>query len=573
MVVLKRVSWPVAMKALRAMLVSYALVVGFVDETGDFLEDCPFCDACNGTCVMNATFARACPVNSWTLSAGAVSLGECFCLSGFKWENASVCVPCNESEYCPWGESSSPVACPQGCRCTKTDKFPIPGTFDDNGTFRICPAGYRCWTNWSTEPLPCGDGGFCPEGSSESIPCPEGTFCHWNASEPVPCDVGFTCPAMVGEPIPCDAGYFCPWNQSTEKVLCPLGFSCPVQSSAPTLCSPGALCPNGTGDPVACPGGWFCPDPAGDALVCDAGFVCPPGSDWPVSCPAGAFCVRGASAAETCPVNFYCPANTSAPLPCPPSYICPRGSATPVRTTTPAATTTPALAVCGNGFVRDITGRECVAASNVSYASLVSVVFPENVTVVTASDLEALTASIAQQSGCNGMAGCKVVVLAITNADGVTVYCTNGVCPGFNRRRLLATGGQFQIVVGVVAEQAIPGDLVFELYAPGTQVALECTYVKSTKVDNTLLSEVQALIVYVKGATTVSTFPVVPLVGGIVGGCCAVLVVLGVVWYRRRASRAVFVPPTSGAEFTMTKDCIPVRIIIQCDVVCHAKAT
>jgi hypothetical protein len=242
-----------------------------------------------------------------------------------------------------------------------------------------------------------------------------------------------------------------------------------------------------------------------------------------------------------------------------------------VRTTTPAATTTPALAVCGDGFVRDITGRECVVASNVSYASLVSVVFPENITVVTASDLDALTSSIAQQSGCNGMAGCKVVVLAITNADGVTVYCTNGVCPGFNGRRLLATGGQFQIVVGVVAEQAIPGELVFELYAPGTQVALECTYVKSTKVDNTLLSEVEALIVFVRRGGP-ETIPVVPLVGGIVGGCCAVLFVLGVVWYRRRATPAAFVPPTSGSEFTMTKDCIPVRIIIQCDV-CHAKAT
>ena len=559
------------MKAVRAMLVSYALVVGLVDETGDFLETCPFCNACNGTCVMNATFATSCPVNSWTLSAGAASVGECFCFSGFKW-NASLCVACEGSEYCPWGEASSPVACPLGYRCTKTDKYPIAGTWDNNETFRICPAGYTCSTNWTTAPKPCGDGAFCPEGSSESIPCPEGAFCHWNASAPVPCDAGFVCPPMVGEPIPCDAGYFCPWNQSTERVLCPLGFSCPAQSSAPTPCVPGSLCPNGTSDPVACAGGWFCPDPAGDALVCDAGFMCPPGSDWPVPCAAGAFCVRGAAAAETCPVNFYCPANASAPLRCPEGYACPRGSAAPVRTTTPAATTTPALAVCGDGFVRDITGTACVAASNVSYASLVSVVFPENVTVVTASDLQALTASIALQSGCNSTLGCSAVVLAITNVDGVTVYCTNGVCPGFGLRRLLATGGQLQIIVGLIGDRPIASEPTFELFAPGTQVALGCTYVKSTKVDNTLLSEVKALILYVEGPAAVSVFPVVPLVGGILGGCCVVLVVVGVLWCRRRRP-AAFVPPLEGAEFTMTSDCIPVRIIINSDPVWHAKAT
>ena len=103
-------------------------------------------------------------------------------------------------------------------------------------------------------------------------------------------------------------------------------------------------------------------------------------------------------------------------------------------------------------------------------------------------------------------------------------------------------------------------------------MSLGCTYVKSTKVDNTLLSEVQALILYVKGPAVDSAFPVVPLVGGIVGGCCAVLVVVGVRWYRRRRP-AAFVPPLEGGEFTMTSDCIPVRIIINSDAGWHAKAT
>jgi hypothetical protein len=204
---------------------------------------------------------------------------------------------------------------------------------------------------------------------------------------------------------------------------------------------------------------------------------------------------------------------------------------------------------------------------------LVSVVFPENITVVTASDLATLTESIALQSGCNSTLGCSVVVLAITNADGVTVYCTNGVCPGFGMRRLLATGGTLQIIVGLIGDKPISSEPTFQLFAPGTQVALGCTYVESTKVDNTLLSEVQALILYVKeGPTEVSSFPVVPLVGGVLGGCLVVLVVVGVRWYRRRKA-AIFVPPLEGVEFTMTSDCIPVRIIINSDVVRHAKAT
>ena len=552
----------------RVALGLYTLVVGFFAETFDFFEVCPFCELCNGTCTMNATFARQCPTNAWTSASGAVSLGDCLCLSGFRW-NASLCVACSESEYCPWGEVNSPVVCPLGYRCTKTDKWPIPGTWDGNETFRICPGGYLCSTNWAMQPVPCGDSAFCPEGSDVSIPCPEGAYCHWNASAPVSCEAGFRCPANISAPIPCEAGYFCPFNESSDRVLCPAGFACPTQASAAILCVSGTLCPNGTGIPVVCAGGWFCPDPAGDALVCYAGSVCPPGSVWPVPCPPGRFCERGASEAAICPLGYYCSGNTSVPLACPGGYVCAVGSSAPTRTTTPMATTTPVIITCETGFVRDITGKVCVLANNISYASLVSVVMPENITIVTLADLAVLTTSVSKQSGCDDISGCTAVILSITNMAGVTIFCTNGVCPGFGLRRLLAATGQYQIIFGVITDKPIVGEPVFSLYAPGTQVPLQCSFVKSTKVDNNLLAEVEALILYVKGGPA-STSLVVPIVAGVSGACVVVAVVVGVLMWRRKTRRLAV---QAGAGFTMTSDCIPVRIVIGDERVCRVKVT
>jgi hypothetical protein len=246
-----------------------------------------------------------------------------------------------------------------------------------------------------------------------------------------------------------------------------------------------------------------------------------------------------------------------------------------MRTVTRPSTTvavTTAIA-CGDGLVLDVTGRGCIPAQNTSFASLLSVVMPTEIIAVTKSDLAALVKSVANQSGCEAQLGCDAVVLSITDTDGVTVVCTNGICPGYNdaRRRLLGTG-RFQIIFGMVAKEPLKQNITFQLYFPDTQSVLDSIYVDPVKVDNSLLSKVEDLIVYVNAGGKFPVAPTsVPLVSGVVAGCILVVVVIVVLATRKRKPKSVF-STSQGAEFTMTSEYIPIRIVIAEDM-CHVKAT
>ena len=507
------------------------VLVGLVVETFDSLEPCPYCGGCNDTaCVRNATFARVCPSNSWTDGVGTAGVQDCLCFAGYKGNGSFGCLSCVNDEYCPWGRKDSPIPCPTGYRCTRTDARPIPGVWNGS-VFDICPGGYLCSANWTVSPEPCGDGFFCPEGSDSPLPCPSKSFCPSNASAPVPCPMGYMCPSQTGRPVPCNQGFFCTESVSHETI-CPVGFSCAHITGAPVECVAGFVCPQGTAVPELCPVGFFCGDPAQPPMVCDAGAMCPAGSATTVPCPAGFFCARGVGAGTACPESFYCPGNVSSPLVCPYGYVCAPGSSAPVRGTI-------APLVCNSSFVPDELGTACIPVVRVTYAALVSVVLPANLTVVTSVVLSTLVGDIANQSGCDGVS-CNVVVLSVTSADGVVTYCVNGICPGYNdaRRRVLAVGN-CQIQFGIVS--IVPGqrNLTFTL-SYGSE-PLVYTYVPDALIQNILLSDAAALIHYLQGDSPPPTVnpAAVPkqAAGGIFGGC-ATLAVVGCIYLKhKRAGR------------------------------------
>ena len=527
------------------------LLAGFVVETFDTLEECPYCGGCNETCVLQATFARGCPSNSWTNGTGAAGIDDCLCFAGFK-RNGTECLACVGDEFCPWGDRNSPVACPVGYRCTNAAAFPLPGVWH-GGVFELCPGGYLCAVNWTiVPPKPCGDGFFCPPGSDTPTPCPAATACMHNASQPVVCPAGFVCP--VGVALVCPQRFYCP-AASSVGIVCPPGFACGNGTAEPVACRAGTLCPEGTAAPVPCPGGSICVDPLLDPVECSAGDVCPPGSSAPTPCPAGWICGRGCAVAAVCPANFYCPRNVSTPLPCPVDYLCPAGSSMPLRGTT-APPTTPAPLVCNSSFVLDVLGKRCIPAQTTSYASVLEVSMPVNLTVVTKENLVYLVKEVANQSGC--VRDCDAVVLSITDPNGVTVYCTNGVCPGFNdgRRRLLVLGRYF-IVFGIVSKEPIASNISYTLTL-GSE-PLPYTYRENVQVDNGVLADVSKLLAAIKGPAATSNDNggvSAGMVAGIVVGCLLGMALAGLGVLRLRAIRK----GRMGAECIIAEDCISVRI-------------
>ena len=226
----------------------------------------------------------------------------------------------------------------------------------------------------------------------------------------------------------------------------------------------------------------------------------------------------------------------------------------PLRGTT-APPTTPAPLVCNSSFVLDVLGKRCIPTQTMSYASVLEVTMPVNLTVVTKADLAYLVSEVANQSGCSQ--DCDAVVLSITDPSGVTIYCTNGVCPGFNdgRRRLLVLGHYF-IVFGIVSKQPIASNISYTLTLGSEE--LPYTYRENVEVDNSVLADVSKLLAAINGqvAPSKDTAGVSgAMVAGIVVGCLLALVLAGLGVLRLRKLGG-----TLGAEYILTDDCILVRI-------------
>lgn len=227
---------------------------------------------------------EACPVGA-SSAPGTRNRTDCGCDVGFKLDpNASFCMPCEPTEFCPGGNSKN---CPAGFVCSMRSSF-------------LCPAGSYCPTNTIfnvTPPQDCPPGAVCIEGSAYYEPCPPGFFCTGNTSVPELCPGGYFCPVSSAEPLPCRGG---------------------IQ------CSPGSPLDN-----MVCSAGRFCPNLTSTGLLCVGGSSCPAGVSAPITCAGGTYCPEGSAEPTPCPVYYYCPANASDKIPCPPGHVCLAGSASP----------------------------------------------------------------------------------------------------------------------------------------------------------------------------------------------------------------------------------------------------
>lgn len=125
---------------------------------------------------------------------GTVSYGSC--------SDRYICSQCSRGYYQEKAGQTECNCCPDGHRCGRTDRLPIPcepGTVQSES----CSLRYKCWD--------CNAGYYQDEGGQKVCKdCPPGYYC------PNP---GHSCP------IPCPAGYY---NNEWRKGGC---FSCGVSSS------------------------------------------------------------------------------------------------------------------------------------------------------------------------------------------------------------------------------------------------------------------------------------------------------------------------------------------------------
>lgn len=278
----------------------------------------------------------------------------------------------------PTNMSSGGYPCPVGHYCVAGALEPqkcAPGTYapiEGLGECKKCRAGYLCPGYNTTNPTPCPEGSYCPNGTSSVTGelCPTGTFnalqYRTKLSDCLPCPAGKYC-SKQGLPGPngdCHAGFLCISGAKTAEpddgvnTFCPRGKYCLNGTTNATLCpigtvrkSPGAASEN---DCQPCDPGMYCERPG---LVeatgeCWQGFYCPDyakiKSKEPTSypCPRGHYCGNRTSVPMgcepgtyqpsdgtwyclSCPASKYCPGNTTSPEECPPNHYCPNGTIAP----------------------------------------------------------------------------------------------------------------------------------------------------------------------------------------------------------------------------------------------------
>jgi len=153
-------------------------------------------------------------------------------------------------------------------------------------------------------------GKYCPEARGPSEYCPDGTFLYLSEN------------SLFAKPTkndckPCGQGNFCP-SGSTEDLPCPDGYMCNMKEMTKSKCPAGSYCANNTKTKCPSDGHTLCEAGSGAAVNCPDGYLCP-GSTEKIKCTSGIFCAAGTKA--FCPIGSYCPAASSAPVPCAPGFF------------------------------------------------------------------------------------------------------------------------------------------------------------------------------------------------------------------------------------------------------------
>ena len=276
----------------------------------------------------------------------------------------------------------------------------------------LCPVGFYCPNEATTEAVLCPVGSYCPAGSSSPVPCPSGSYSDTpnigSASECTACPAGSWCATGATEPAPCSAGSASPNISTAECPPCPAGTY--QDDSGAVTCKPcraGSFCKVRSPAPLPCDAGTFSVatdlTSASECMNTSAGHYAPTGSTEQVECAPGTIsagtrsssctnCLAGTyqdesgtSSCKACIAGSYCAAGSAAPLPCdagtfsnatnlgsaaacfdcPPGSACATGSAAPTQCTPGSHAPTSGLdkcVTCPAGNYQDASNAiDCIA--------------------------------------------------------------------------------------------------------------------------------------------------------------------------------------------------------------------
>lgn len=336
-------------------------------STGDI---CPV----GAYCPAGAAIWRACPLGSFSVMSGSVSVSDCEpCEAGKYCPEGRYAYDCDAGYVCVAGATTPrPLAvtldvarnisiggyiCPAGAYCPEGSAYEllcVPGSYSPSPGAAVCadcPSGRLCPVDATVVPSGCPTGFYCPTRSFIESPCPQGTFSAAtnlsDASGCQACSSGSYCATTgLSAPTgPCRAGFLCVAGSTTASPLSVAlltnvdcsdlifaqveilkdGILANVTSGS---CPAGHYCPAGTTQPVPCPAGFYLPTlhgaSVGDCRSCTAGSFCNMSGLSRVSgqCQLGFFCPTSSNVTVSnpslypCPVGSYCPTGSAAPLPC-----------------------------------------------------------------------------------------------------------------------------------------------------------------------------------------------------------------------------------------------------------------
>lgn len=223
-----------------------------------------------------------CPEGSSTGQTAACPTGTYSTLTGLK--SSSECTICPVGYYCAPDSDGvwQTTACPAG---TYSSRILLTVETDDvsNRGCLACPAGYKCDSSPTYEPVACPVGYYSAASATQCEVCPDGYYCHNEATT----DTDYLAQGIA------DGFYYTGGAGLAER---------PYHISSTYSCQPGYYCAGNT--QTACPAGTYQPlygqtsDSA--CLQTPAGYYTPEASSnfFDTPCPAGMYCHAGTHSAS-----------------------------------------------------------------------------------------------------------------------------------------------------------------------------------------------------------------------------------------------------------------------------------